>query len=86
MYRRAHAEANRRAAEAAAENARRELEEARARIKMSSPDVAAFKTMFDALQGQIAKIRELLEKIRGDDAATADKLEKALKAVIERMA
>ena len=37
-------------------------------------------------QGQIVKIRELLEKIRTEDPATAEKLEAALKAVIERMA
>lgn len=81
----ADAEANRRAAEAAAENARRELEEARARIKMSSPDVAAFKTMFDALQGQIAKIRELLAKIGAEDPATAEKLGRALAAVAAQL-
>ena len=82
----ADAAAAQRAAEAAAETARRELEEAKAKLKTTNPDVAAFKTMFEALQGQIVKIKELLEKIRGDDAATAEKLEAALKAVVERMA
>lgn len=74
-----------RAAEAAADAARRELEEARARIKMSSPDVAAFKTMFDALQGQIRKIEELLARIREDDPGTAEKLGRALAAVAAQL-
>ena len=81
----ADAAAAQRAAEAAADAARRELEEARAKIKMSSPDVAAFKTMFDALQGQIAKIRELLKKIGAEDPATAEKLGRALAAVAAQL-
>lgn len=81
----ADAAAAQRAAEAAADAARRELEEARARIKMSSPDVAAFKTMFDALQGQIVKIRELLKKIGAEDPATAEKLGCALAAVAAQL-
>lgn len=79
------AAAAQRAAEAAADAARRELEEARAKIKMSSPDVAAFKTMFDALQGQIVKIRELLKKIGAEDPATAEKLGRALAAVAAQL-
>ena len=81
----AAAEEKRRSAEAAADAARRELEEARARIKMSSPDVAAFKTMFDALQGQIGKIKELLKKIGAEDPATAEKLGRALAAVAAQL-
>lgn len=81
----ADAEANRCAAEAAADAARRELEDARAKIKMSSPDVAAFKTMFDALQGQIAKIRELLAKIGAENPAMAEKLGRALTAVAAQL-
>lgn len=81
----ADAAAAQRAAEAAADAARRELEEARAKIKMSSPDVAAFKTMFDALQGQIAKIKELLKKIGVEDPATAEKLGRALAAVAAQL-
>lgn len=81
----ADAAAAQRAAEAAADAARRELEEARARIKMSSPDVAAFKTMFDALQGQIAKIRELLGRISVEDPATGEKLGRALAAVAAQL-
>ena len=81
----ADAAAAQRAAEAAADAARRELEEARAKIKMSSPDVAAFKTMFDALQGQIRKIEELLARIREDDPGTAEKLGRALAAVAAQL-
>ena len=81
----ADAAAAQRAAEAAADAARRELEEARAKIKMSSPDVAAFKTMFDALQGQIGKIKELLKKIGAEDPATAEKLGRALAAVAAQL-
>ena len=81
----ADAAAAQHAAEAAADAARRELEEARAKIKMSSPDVAAFKTMFDAIQGQIVKIRELLKKIGAEDPATAEKLGRALAAVAAQL-
>lgn len=81
----ADAAAAQRAAEAAADAARRELEEARARIKMSSPDVAAFKALFDALQGQIGKIKELLKKIGAEDPATAEKLGRALAAVAAQL-
>jgi chromosome segregation ATPase len=81
----ADAAAAQRAAEAAADAARRELEEARARIKMSSPDVAAFKTLFDGLQGQIGKIKELLKKIGAEDPATAEKLGRALAAVAAQL-
>ena len=74
-----------RAAEMAADKARMELEEARAKIKMSSPDVAAFKTMFDAMQGQIGKIKELLKKIEAEDPATAEKLGRALATVAAQL-
>ncbi len=81
----AAAEKKRRSAEAEAEKARRELEEARAKIKMASPDVTAFKTMFDALQGQIVKIRELLGRISAEDPATGEKLGRALAAVAAQL-
>ena len=70
-----------RAAEMAADKARMELEEARNKAKLSNPDVAAFKALFDGLQGQIAKIRELLCRISAEDPATAEKLGRALAAV-----
>lgn len=74
-----------RAAEMAADKARMELEELRNKTKLANPDVAAFKTMFDALQGQIGKIRELLKKIGAEDPATAEKLGQALAAVAAQL-
>lgn len=60
--------------------ARTELEEAQRKLKTASPEVAAFKALFDDMQSAAAKLRAMIEKIRSTDPETADKLSKALKA------
>ncbi len=60
--------------------ARANLEEAQKKLKTASPEVAAFKALFDSVQASVQKLRAMIEGIRSTDAETADKLAKALKA------
>lgn len=73
------------AARLAAKEAQQRLEEAQKRLKTASPEMTAFKTLFDAMQDTAAKLRTMIEKIRSEDPATADKLAAAMKAFGERM-
>lgn len=69
----------------AADTARFELEETKKRLKTANPDVTVFKSLYDNVQELILKMKTTLNKIREDDAETADKLQAALKALGERM-
>ena len=68
------------AAKLAAKQAQERLEEAQKKLKTASPEVTAFKALFDSMQGTAAKLRTMIEKIRSEDPETADKLAAALKA------
>ena len=74
------AEADALAAKLAAKQAQERLEEAQKKLKTASPEVTAFKALFDSMQGTAAKLRTMIEKIRSEDPETADKLAAALKA------
>jgi DNA repair exonuclease SbcCD ATPase subunit len=74
------AEADAIAAKLAAKQAQERLEEAQKKLKTASPEVTAFKALFDSMQGTAAKLRTMIEKVREDDPETADKLSAALKA------
>ena len=63
-----------------AHKAEEELAEARARLKTASPEIAAFKELFDAVQATAAKLKAKISTIRAGDPATADKLAAALHA------
>ena len=63
-----------------AKQAQERLEEAQKKLKTASPEVTAFKALFDAMQGTAAKLRSMIENIRAEDPETADKLGAALKA------
>ena len=76
----AAAEADALAAKLAAKQAQERLEEAQKKLKTASPEVTAFKALFDSMQGTAAKLRSMIEKIRAEDPETADKLAAALKA------
>lgn len=67
-------------AKLAAQNAQKRLEEAQKKLKTASPEVTAFKALFDSMQSTAAKLKTMIEKIRADDPETADKLAAALKA------
>ncbi len=69
------------AAKKAEADALRRLEETEKRLKTASPEVTAFKALFDTMQETAAKLRGMVEKIRQTDPETADKLSNALKAL-----
>ncbi len=82
-------EAKKKAAEAEAEvvkaklaekMARESLEEVQKKLKTASPEVAAFKALFDDMQSKAAKLHGMIEKIKENDPETAGKLSAALKA------
>lgn len=75
------AEQTAREAKAAEENSRMQLVQLQNKIKTSDADVAAFKTLFDELQTTSAKLKEILGKIRSNDAQVAEKLTNALRAL-----
>lgn len=62
-------------------DALRRLEETEKRLKTASPEVTAFKALFDTMQETAAKLRGMIEKIRQTDPETADKLTNAMKAL-----
>ena len=70
-----------RAAKQAEEDALRRLDETEKRLKTASPEVTAFKALFDTMQETAAKLRGMVAKIRQTDPETADKLTNALKAL-----
>ena len=76
----AEAEAAANAAKLAESQAKARLEEAQKKLKVASPEVTAFKVLFDSVQETAKKLQGMIEKIRKDDPETADKLTKALKA------
>lgn len=74
------AQANEEAAKKAERQALQRLEETEKRLKTASPEVTAFKTLFDTMQDTASKCRGMIEKIRTSDPEMAEKLTKALKA------
>lgn len=68
-------------AKKAEEEAKKRLEETEKRLKTASPEVTAFKALFDTMQETAAKLRGMIEKIRQTDPETADKLTNAMKAL-----
>ena len=67
-------------AEAIAKEVADKLLDAQKKLKMASPSVTEFKALFNQVQGTVQKMRALIEVVRGEDAATAEKLTAALKA------
>ena len=64
----------------AEKQARESLEETQKKLKTASPEVAAFKALFDDMQGVAARLRGMVDKIRETDPETAGKLSAAMKA------
>lgn len=73
------AEAKEIAARLSEKQALERLEEAQKKLKTASPEITAFKVLFDSLQSTASKLKEMLDKIHQEDPATADKLRNALK-------
>ncbi|MBQ8428595.1 MAG: DUF3102 domain-containing protein [Clostridia bacterium] len=74
------AKANEAAAKLEERLAQDRLKAAENKLKTASPEVTAFKALFDSMQDTSAKLRSMLDKIRTTDPETADKLQAALKA------
>lgn len=64
----------------AASEAERRAAEAEKKLKTASPEIAAFKALFESVQADVQKLRNMIETLRGTDPETADKLSKALHA------
>lgn len=60
--------------------ARESLEETQKKLKTASPEVAAFKALFDDMQSAAGRLHAMIAKIKESDPETADKLSAALKA------
>lgn len=74
------AEANELKAKLAEKQAQERLDEAQKKLKTASPEVTAFKALFDSMQEIAVKLQKSIENIRSNDPETADKLAAALKA------
>lgn len=74
------AKANEAAAKLEKRLAQDRLKAAENKLKTASPEVTAFKALFDSMQETTAKLRAMLNKIRETDPETADKLTTVLKA------
>lgn len=74
------AEASMIAAQLAEKQALERLADAERKLKTASPEVTAFKALFDSMQGTAAKLKDMIEKIREGDPEIAAKLGAALKA------
>lgn len=72
-------------AEEAQAAAAEELDKARRQTKLSDPNTAVFKQIFESLQEDFKKLHGCLLKIRASDADTAQKLGKAVQALVEKM-
>lgn len=74
------AEAEAMKARLAEKMARESLEETQKKLKTASPEVAAFKALFDDMQSAAGRLHAMIEKIKETDPETAGKLSAALKA------
>ena len=74
------AEAEAMKARLAEKMARESLEETQKKLKTASPEIAAFKALFDDMQSAAGRLHAMIEKIKENDPETAGKLSAALKA------
>ena len=79
----ANAELN--AAKIAEKDALAKLEDAQKKLKTATPEVAAFKTLFDQMQGIAERLQGMLRVMTESDPATAAKLSAAMKAFGESL-
>ncbi|MBQ9082267.1 MAG: hypothetical protein IJY28_02065, partial [Clostridia bacterium] len=71
-------------AEQAAQEATDRAEALRKQAAQSSPDVIRFKAQFERVQRELQQLRTLLNAIRESDAGTADKLTRAMEALVRQ--
>lgn len=77
------AENEARIAKTRAEKAESELDDMEKRLKTASPEVTAFKTLFDVTQTNAKKLKEMLNTIRASDPETGNKLANAMDALAD---
>ena len=66
-----------------AAKAESELDAMEKRLKTASPEVTAFKTLFDVTQTNAKKLKEMLNTIRASDPDLGDKLANAMEAIAD---
>ena len=72
-------------ADKAKAEAEKNLAEAEKRLKTASPEVNAFKVMFDNLQECANKCLKQIEKVKASDPESAERLTMAMRAFVERL-
>lgn len=72
-------------AEKAKDDAERNLADAERRLKTASPEVNAFKVMFESLQECANKCLKQIEKVRTTDPESAERLMMAMRTFAERL-
>lgn len=77
------AENEARIAKSFAAKAESELDAMEKRLKTASPEVTAFKTLFDVTQTNAKKLKEMLNTIRASDPETGNKLANAMDALAD---
>ena len=77
------AENEARIAKSFAAKAESELDAMEKRLKTASPEVTAFKTLFDVTQTNAKKLKEMLNTIRASDPDLGDKLANAMEALAD---
>lgn len=77
------AENEARIAKSVAQKAESELDAMEKRLKTASPEVLAFKTLFDVTQTNAKKLKEMLNTIRSSDPELGDKLANAMEALAD---
>ena len=78
------AEAQKSQAEQAAQEAAARAESIRKQSAQSNPDVIRFKAQFERVQRELQQLRALLNAIRASDEDTADKLTRAMEALVRQ--
>lgn len=68
------------------EDLKLQLEEAKKATRLGNPAAIAFKPIFEQVQLDFQRLCNALEKVRQEDAGTADKLTAATKALLDKLA
>ena len=76
------AEADKKDAVKALDDAKAALEDAERRLKVSDPDVIAFKTLFTSMQHTVSELEHIIVRVKNNDPTTAEKLVMALETYI----
>ena len=76
----------RESAERNAEQAEQKLAAAQKQLQLASPDAAVFKTLFGQVQEDFNRLQGALLKVQQSDPETGEKLRKAVKTLLDKLA